>query len=95
MRFERKSLSVVVVATVSTAARTGVEMEALTAAAVACLTIYDMAKSLDREIEIAEIVLLDKTGGRSGPFRRTTAVRPRRSEFGATDAPPRKRPPRG
>ena len=54
----------------STAARTGVEMEALTAVAGACLALYDMAKALDRSIEIREIVLLEKTGGRSGTFRR-------------------------
>jgi len=57
-------------ATVRTADRTGVEMEALTAVAGACLALYDMAKALDRAIEIREIVLLEKTGGRSGTFRR-------------------------
>jgi cyclic pyranopterin phosphate synthase len=61
---------VVVTATASTTARTGVEMEALTAVAGACLAIYDMAKALDRGITIREIVLLEKTGGRSGPYRR-------------------------
>ncbi len=61
---------VVVTATISTAARTGVEMEALTAVAGACLALYDMAKTLDRAIEIREIVLLEKTGGRSGAYRR-------------------------
>jgi len=60
----------VVTATVSTDARTGVEMEALTAVAGACLALYDMAKSLDRSIEIREILLLEKTGGRSGAYRR-------------------------
>lgn len=60
----------VVTATALTAARTGVEMEALTAVAGACLALYDMAKALDRSIEIREIVLLEKTGGRSGRFRR-------------------------
>ncbi|OLP53801.1 molybdenum cofactor biosynthesis protein C [Rhizobium rhizosphaerae] len=49
--------------------RTGVEMEALTAASVACLTIYDMAKALDREMEIGGIRLLEKSGGASGDFR--------------------------
>jgi cyclic pyranopterin monophosphate synthase len=48
--------------------RTGVEMEALTAAAVACLTVYDMAKAIDREMVIGEIRLLEKSGGRSGDF---------------------------
>jgi cyclic pyranopterin phosphate synthase len=65
-----KTRSVVVVTTASTSARTGVEMEALTAAAGACLAIYDMAKALDRAIEIREIVLLEKRGGRSGDYRR-------------------------
>ena len=65
-----KSREVIVTATASTAARTGVEMEALTAVAGACLALYDMAKSLDRSIEIREIVLLEKTGGRSGTYRR-------------------------
>ena len=69
-RLEAKSREVVVTATVSTSARTGVEMEALTGVAGACLALYDMAKALDRSIEIREIVLLEKTGGRSGPYRR-------------------------
>jgi cyclic pyranopterin phosphate synthase len=64
------SREVIVTATASTAARTGVEMEALTAVAGACLALYDMAKSLDRSIEICEIVLIEKTGGRSGTYRR-------------------------
>jgi len=50
--------------------RTGVEMEALTAVSVACLTIYDMAKAADREMEIGGIRLLAKSGGRSGDYRR-------------------------
>ena len=68
---DARTREVVVTATVSTAARTGVEMEALTAVAVACLTLYDMAKALDRGIEIREIVLVEKTGGRSGAYRRS------------------------
>lgn len=67
---EPKSRSVIVTATVSTAARTGVEMEALTAVAGACLALYDMAKSIDRSISIVEIVLLEKRGGRSGRYVR-------------------------
>jgi cyclic pyranopterin phosphate synthase len=51
-------------------ARTGVEMEAMTAAAVAALTVYDMVKGLERGVTIAEIALLEKSGGRSGPWRR-------------------------
>jgi cyclic pyranopterin phosphate synthase len=52
-------------------ARTGVEMEALTAAAVAALTAYDMAKALQRDIVIERVRLLEKSGGRSGDFRVT------------------------
>ncbi len=51
--------------------RTGVEMEALTACAVAALTIYDMCKSVDRGISIGELALWEKTGGRSGHYRRS------------------------
>ena len=67
---EPKSREVVVTATAATSAKTGVEMEALTAVAGACLALYDMAKSLDRSIEIREILLLEKTGGRTGSYRR-------------------------
>jgi cyclic pyranopterin phosphate synthase len=60
-----------IVATVSTTAETGVEMEALTAASVAALTVYDMMKALDKSIEIREVYLLEKTGGKSGDYRRS------------------------
>jgi cyclic pyranopterin phosphate synthase len=60
-----------IVSTAATTAQTGVEMEALTAASVAALTIYDMTKALDKGIEIQDIYLLEKTGGKSGDFRRT------------------------
>jgi cyclic pyranopterin phosphate synthase len=50
--------------------KTGVEMEALTAASVACLTIYDMAKAVDREMTITGIRLIEKTGGKSGDYKR-------------------------
>ena len=59
-----------IVASASTTAQTGVEMEALTAASVAALTIYDMTKALDKRIEIQDIYLLEKTGGRSGDYKR-------------------------
>lgn len=55
---------------VDTVDRTGVEMEALTACSVAALTIYDMCKSADRSMVITEITLWEKTGGRSGTYRR-------------------------
>ena len=53
-------------------ARTGVEMEAMTAASVALLTIYDMCKAADREMVISEVRLMEKRGGRSGTFTRTS-----------------------
>ena len=60
----------VVTAAVKTTGKTGVEMEALTAVSTACLTIYDMAKAVDKGIIIREIRLLEKTGGKSGTYRR-------------------------
>jgi cyclic pyranopterin phosphate synthase len=59
-----------IITTASTTAQTGVEMEALTAASVAALTVYDMLKALDKRIEIQDIYLLEKTGGKSGDFHR-------------------------
>jgi cyclic pyranopterin phosphate synthase len=59
-----------IVSTAATTAQTGVEMEALTAASVAALTVYDMVKALDKSIEIQDVYLLEKTGGKSGDFRR-------------------------
>jgi cyclic pyranopterin phosphate synthase len=58
-----------VTATARVAGQTGVEMEALTAVSVACLTIYDMAKAVDRGMEISSIRLLSKSGGKSGDWR--------------------------
>jgi len=59
-----------IASSVSTTGPTGVEMEALTAAAVAALTVYDMTKALDKGIEIQDVYLLEKTGGKSGDYRR-------------------------
>jgi cyclic pyranopterin phosphate synthase len=61
-----------IVATATATARTGVEMEALTAVSVACLTVYDMIKSVDRGMRIGEIRLLEKSGGARGPWRAET-----------------------
>lgn len=61
--------SVTVSATVVTDAKTGVEMEALTAASVAALTLYDMCKALSKAITISEVKLLSKSGGKSGDFQ--------------------------
>ena len=60
--------------TAATVAGTGVEMEALTAAAVAALTIYDMCKAMDKSIAIREVVLVRKTGGKSGDYVRDEAA---------------------
>ena len=61
-------------AEVETLDRTGVEMEAMTACTVAALTIYDMCKSLDRSMVISDVCLWEKTGGRSGTYRRDDTV---------------------
>jgi cyclic pyranopterin phosphate synthase len=61
---------VAITSKVSTTAQTGVEMEALMAATIAALTVYDMVKALDKGIEIREIVLERKSGGKSGDYRR-------------------------
>ena len=60
-------------AQVETVDRTGVEMEAMTACAVAALTVYDMCKSMDRSMTIGELTLWEKTGGRSGIYRRASS----------------------
>ncbi len=58
-------------ASATTTAQTGVEMEALTAACVAALTVYDMTKALDKSIEIQDVYLVEKTGGKSGDYHRS------------------------
>ena len=70
VEFTMESEGVAITATVATTAQTGVEMEALVAASVAALTIYDMTKALDKGIEIRHIFLQEKTGGKSGDFKR-------------------------
>jgi cyclic pyranopterin monophosphate synthase len=62
--------TVTLLAEARTSAQTGVEMEALTAASVAALTVYDMVKGIERGVTIEQIVLLEKSGGRSGDWRR-------------------------
>jgi len=61
-----------ITATAATNAQTGVEMEALTAAAIAALTVYDMTKALDKAIEIESVYLIEKTGGKSGDYHRAS-----------------------
>ena len=65
-----KSKGVRITSTVTITGPTGVEMEALTAASVAALTVFDMTKALDKSIEIQDVYLLSKTGGKSGDFKR-------------------------
>ena len=69
-RLDAELPGVRVVATASVTGRTGVEMEALTAVAVACLTVYDMVKAVDREMAIEGVRLLSKTGGTRGDWHR-------------------------
>jgi cyclic pyranopterin phosphate synthase len=65
---------VVLTAEARTTGPTGVEMEALTAACVAALTVYDMVKGIERGVEIASVVLLEKTGGKSGDWQRNAGA---------------------
>jgi cyclic pyranopterin monophosphate synthase len=69
VRVEKQGVRII--ASAATTAQTGVEMEALTAAAVAALTVYDMTKSLDKSISIEDLYLVEKTGGKGGAYRRT------------------------
>jgi cyclic pyranopterin phosphate synthase len=70
VQMRRRDDGIAITAKVATTAPTGVEMEALVAATIAALTIYDMGKGLDKGIEIREIVLEHKMGGKSGEYRR-------------------------
>ena len=66
--------SITVVGTVKTTGQTGVEMEAMTAVAVAALTIYDMCKAIDREMVFTDVCLLEKAGGKSGGYSRNKHI---------------------
>jgi cyclic pyranopterin phosphate synthase len=66
---ERKKSAIAIRATCKLKGRTGVEMEALTAASVAALTVYDMCKAVDRGMVITDVRLVEKTGGKSGTYR--------------------------
>ncbi len=68
--FEFRESGIDILATVKTSGQTGVEMEALTAVSIAGLTIYDMAKAVDKEMMITDIKLLEKKGGKSGEYKR-------------------------
>jgi len=67
---DEKTTSILISATASTVGPTGVEMEALTAVSAAALALYDMCKAVDKEMEITGIVLQEKSGGKSGHFKR-------------------------
>ncbi len=80
---EEATHSILIRATARVFAQTGVEMEALTAVSVAALTIYDMCKSVDREMTLSEICLIEKSGGKSGHYTRPVdALGPRPPEAG-------------
>lgn len=70
MEFEFEDEYIIVKAKSKTTGKTGVEMESLTAVSIACLTIYDMCKALDKDMEIMDIKLLEKTGGKSGAYKK-------------------------
>lgn len=70
-RPDKRTFSVEILAACELVGKTGVEMEALTAVTVAALTLYDMCKAVDKGMEISEIYLIKKTGGRSGAYYRT------------------------
>ena len=72
VRAEFCKQGVAIISTVRSKGPTGVEMEALTAAAVAALTVYDMCKAVDRSIEVTDLRLLEKSGGNSGTYRRSS-----------------------
>jgi len=78
-RFDAACSEIIVLATVESRGRTGVEMEALTAAAVGLLTIYDMVKAVDRGMVVRELLLEEKRGGKSGHYRRGTSAAGRRA----------------
>ena len=75
VNFEIGDEHIDVEAQVETVDRTGVEMEALTACAIAALTVYDMCKSMDRGMVITDLALWEKTGGKSGTYRRVESTR--------------------
>jgi len=74
LHLDQEGSCVDIVATCKLSGQTGVEMEALTAASVSALTIYDMCKAVDKDMVISEICLLEKSGGRSGYYQRATGL---------------------
>ena len=88
---ERRTGTLVISASAATSAQTGVEMEAMTAASVAALTVYDMLKSADPYVTITSVRLLEKSGGKSGHWKRPAPASAEGAEAAAT---PPARPPR-
>ena len=79
-------------ATVKVTAQTGVEMEALVATSIACLTIYDMCKAIEKGMHIEGVRLLEKTGGKSGPWKAETETPPAQPELSLPQAAVTERP---
>src|SRR3954471_17966936 len=92
---ERNSGGVRVRATAATVAGTGVEMEAMTAAAVAALTVYDMVKGVDRSAAISDLRLIEKLGGKSGEWHRGDPSSPAPKKSGSRPGPGTRGPRRG
>ena len=74
LEIDRNKSQIIIQSEVKNMGRTGVEMEALTAVSIAALTIYDMCKAVDKKIIIENIILLEKSGGKSGTFIRETPI---------------------
>jgi len=74
LEIDRNKSQIIIQSEVKNMGRTGVEMEALTAVSIAALTVYDMCKAVDKEIIIGNIMLLEKSGGKSGTFIRETPI---------------------
>ena len=89
---DRKVGTLVITAAAATTAQTGVEMEAMTAASVAALTVYDMVKSADRFVTVTNIRLLEKSGGASGTWRRPAPKGSEAEAEGAAMGRPRPKP---
>lgn len=89
VRAELCKNGILITSTIRSTGPTGVEMEALTAAAVAALTVYDMCKAVDRGIEITGLRLLEKTGGKTGSYRAPSRTAPRTIRYGAAGRPGR------
>jgi cyclic pyranopterin monophosphate synthase len=92
LEIDHKNSQIVIEAQVQIAGKTGVEMEALTAVSIAALTIYDMCKAVNKKIIISDIMLLEKSGGKSGTFIREIPIpKAKRSGIGKLNNPAKRR----